>query len=166
MDSLRVTAPSEYQVSLSSTTGWKTKIAIARNGSNAVPSTTIYVRYKPKTAGYDSLTVKVTSAGAIQKKVTVVGTSTPRLASDDEPMSIRNITLAPNPVLNTLSINAGNEIENATVTLFDIMGNKIQTEHIAVSGIFTMDVSRLKAGVYICSYESEGLKVSKRFIKQ
>ncbi len=70
-----VTAPSQFQVSLSSTSGFSTSVSVAPSGGT-VSSQTVYARFSPTSTGAMSSSVNVASSGAATRGVNVSGTGT------------------------------------------------------------------------------------------
>lgn len=78
---LVVTAPStDFQVSLSSGSGFGSSVAIAPSGGT-VSSTTIYARFTPQSGGAKSGNITVASTGVTTKNVAVVGAGLYELAN-------------------------------------------------------------------------------------
>ncbi len=88
-----------------------------------------------------------------------VGTASP------EQYASGALRLFPNPVGNIMQIeNIGNETDSRTVEILDLQGKTVQKLRLPC-GQTNVDVSALKAGIYICK-EQNNLKVSTtKFIK-
>jgi len=71
---LDVTAPPDFEVSLSAVSGFGPMVSIPPVNT-VVSSTTVYVRYNPSVAGTNSSTVDVSSNGATTVSIPVDGTS-------------------------------------------------------------------------------------------
>jgi hypothetical protein len=72
-DSLLITAPSEFEISLTSGSGFASQITLYPSLGEIFP-TTIYVRFTPTVTGPASGNITHTSTGATQKDVSVSGT--------------------------------------------------------------------------------------------
>ena len=80
-DAIIVTAPTDFQVSLSSGTGFGTSVTTAAPTGGTVASTPIYVRLVPTSATtYTSLNITHAS-GATTKNVAVSGSSVPTITT-------------------------------------------------------------------------------------
>ncbi len=84
-DTLHITAPSPFEISLSSGSGFGSSLYLLPS-AGAVGSTNIYVRFTPSANGTVSDSISNTSAGAITKRVGVSGTgsscSAPNITPD------------------------------------------------------------------------------------
>ncbi len=74
-DSILITAPADFEISLTSGSGFGSSITLYPV-SGVVGSTLVYVRFTPSSAGFVSADITHTSTGAVQKDVTVSGTGT------------------------------------------------------------------------------------------
>lgn len=74
-DPIVVTAPTDYEVSLTSGSGFTTSFSVTPT-SGTVTTTTVFVHYKPTSSGLNSNTINHTSTGATSKTVSVSGTGT------------------------------------------------------------------------------------------
>ena len=73
-ENLVITAPTDFQISTTSGSGFGSSVSLTQSGGN-VASTTIYVRFNRATAGTSDGNITHTSAGATQKDVAVSGTA-------------------------------------------------------------------------------------------
>ena len=81
----------------------------------------------------------------------------------------QNINAYPNPVQNTLYIN--HNIQNkqkGTITIYDIVGKKIKAQRInMIEETTSVDVSNLKSGIYIWTFEIDGIPIkSEKILKR
>lgn len=90
---LDVTAPPDFEVSLSAVSGYGPMVSIPAVNS-VVSGTTVYVRYNPAAAGSTSSTVDVSSTGATTISIPVDGTAGGLGIAD---LSENTISLYPNP---------------------------------------------------------------------
>jgi hypothetical protein len=75
------------------------------------------------------------------------------------------ISLYPNPVSSTLTINAGNSPINSIHSI-DELGREVGIPfHSNSSGAYTGDVSKLPAGIYYCIIQTENEQIARKFIK-
>jgi hypothetical protein len=91
VSSITISRPSAlFEISLDDVDYSQTSLTLVRNGSDAVPSTTIYVRFSPSSAdGTHSGNVTNTATNAIQKDVAVNG-----IAVAAEPTTIGSISFS------------------------------------------------------------------------
>jgi hypothetical protein len=75
-DDITITAPSDFQISLSSGSGFASSLSLSPS-DGAVTATTIYVRFNRATEGTSSGNITHTSAGATTRNVAVSGTAAP-----------------------------------------------------------------------------------------
>jgi hypothetical protein len=70
--------------------------------------------------------------------------------------------IAPNPVLNQLTINTNEDLTGGIIRIFDISGKQVMTARQATKRV---DVSSLARGVYTLVYTKNEKKIIKQFIK-
>nr|WP_321223120.1 T9SS type A sorting domain-containing protein [uncultured Psychroserpens sp.] len=80
--------------------------------------------------------------------------------------NINKFNISPNPAYTNLNITIPNNIENATVRVFDILGKKVLEKEVGSLQTFTINVGKWNTGVYIVRVSSEDVTQTKRFIKQ
>ena len=80
---------------------------------------------------------------------------------DDE---INNVVFYPNPVKDFLTIKYPKK-GNFTVTIYNIIGDKVMTKSVMDDNEIHLDVSDLQNGLYFISYEYAGKVLTKRFSK-
>ena len=73
---ITINAPSDFQISLTSGSGWGSSLALSPSGGS-VAETTIYVRFNRATEGTSSGTITHISPGATARNVAVTGTAAP-----------------------------------------------------------------------------------------
>ncbi|MBI3260134.1 MAG: choice-of-anchor D domain-containing protein, partial [Ignavibacteriae bacterium] len=121
-----VTAPSQYEISTSSTTGFGSSVSLAPS-SGIVNAVTIYVRYNPTAVGSHNGNINCISTGATAKTVSLTGTasagsSTPTIvtsvsslnafaASVGTPSSAQNFTVSGTNLTANIAITAPNQYE-------------------------------------------------------
>lgn len=70
-----------------------------------------------------------------------------------------------NPVQNSIEINSANAIDNAAISVTDMLGKTIyQTKNQNISGTFEIPVSLTK-GIYLVKIESENESITKKIVK-
>lgn len=72
-----------------------------------------------------------------------------------------DITITPNPAINSLFINGLNEI--AKISIYDLNGNLLYSK---VSNNYQLDIKDYQSGVYIVKIETANEIVTRKFIKQ
>jgi hypothetical protein len=72
---ITIQAPTGFQISLSSTSGFTDTLTLSRS-SGSVPTTTIYARFSPQASGTQTGNISHTSNGATSKNVSVSGAGT------------------------------------------------------------------------------------------
>jgi hypothetical protein len=82
---------------------------------------------------------------------------------DTPSFHVSTIAIAPNPVKNTLQIQADDSIELHAVTVTDINGRTVLTQSPINN---TIDVSELNNGVYFARIDSDSGSITKKIIKQ
>ena len=131
-------------------------------------SQTTYTYYDPNDTTnnfkFRSLnTVVVASAAGINQNDTTyeIG-SIPILANSD--YSLQSVWVQ-NPVQNSIEINTVYEIDNATISVTDMLGKTIyQTKNQTINGTFEIPISLTK-GVYLLNIENENGSITKKIIK-
>ncbi len=73
-------------------------------------------------------------------------------------------TLYPNPATDQLTIELNGNNTTAELTILDLLGNVVYTT--TISGVETINVGNLTAGVYIARLDSNGNAAGTRFVKQ
>ena len=80
---------------------------------------------------------------------------------DDE---INNVVFYPNPVKDFMTIRFPKK-GNFTITIYNIIGDKVMTKSVMDENEVHLDVSDLQNGLYFISYEYAGKVLTKRFSK-
>ena len=73
--------------------------------------------------------------------------------------------ISPNPATSILNINLSQNLDNATVTIYDILGKKVFTKLLNELSS-SIDVSKWKSGVYLVRISTNTQVLTKRFVKQ
>lgn len=108
-------------------------------------------------------TVVVASAAGINQNDTTyeIGTM-PVLANTD--FALQSVWIK-NPVQNTIEINSSNAIENATITVTDMLGKSIgQLQNQTISGTFEIPLS-LTRGIYLITIRNTYGSITKKIVK-
>jgi choice-of-anchor B domain-containing protein len=126
--------------------------------------------YRGCWGAYVDLPSKLILASDMQNGLFVLNADIALGVSEKNNASKNKITIYPNPVINTVSVNL--QLENAdeiVFEVFDVMGKKIssQKQHVT-SGSTTkkMDTEQLQSGVYLLKASSNLIQFSTKFIKQ
>lgn len=110
-----VTAPSRYQVSLSSSSGFGSSLTVTPTNGNV--NTTIYVRFNPNATGAVTGNVTNTSNGATSRNVAVSGTGVePTISVSPSSLSFGNINVNTYSSPLSYSLTGSNLTSNVTVT--------------------------------------------------
>jgi len=72
------------------------------------------------------------------------------------------ITLYPNPAINTIYLNANLPLKNSTVSIFDMQGRLVKSESYSEN----IDVSSMSTGVYILEVLHNNQKTTMKFVKK
>ena len=131
-------------------------------------SQTTYTYYDPSDSSnnfkFRSLnTIVVASAAGINQNDTTyeIG-SVPILANANN--MLQSVWIQ-NPIKNSIEINTANEIDNATISITDILGKTIyQTRNQTISGTFEIPISLTK-GIYLITIGNESENVTKKIVK-
>ena len=91
----------------------------------------------------------------------VVLAENPQQVSEDE---IDFVVFYPNPVKDLLTIRYPRK-GNSTVTIYNIIGDKVMQKTMVDDTELRLDVSELQNGIYFLSYEFDGKMLTKRFSK-
>ena len=83
----------------------------------------------------------------------------------EEQMLKENFAVYPNPVVDVINISFPQEIDVATITIYDVLGKKIlQQEITALKN--RVDVTRLPQGMYIANIQGEGTANNFKILKK
>lgn len=77
----------------------------------------------------------------------------------------KDFSISPNPAKNRLNINLPNNMANASVAIYDLLGKKVYSGEIS-SLSSSINVSSWNSGVYLVKVTSNDVTQTKRFIKQ
>ena len=77
--------------------------------------------------------------------------------------ALNDVSIAPNPVEDVLSIQTTANLIGKIATVFDLNGKRVLNEKLSA---YDLNVSQLQAGMYILRLESEGKVFTQRFIKK
>lgn len=154
-DNITVTAPTNYEVSLSSGSGFASSLQVNQT-SGTVPTTTIYVRLNAGAVGTHNGDITLTS-GALSETVAVTGNTTQGTTGLNE-NNLTQLSIFPNPGsgMITLSVN------QPTSAVF-MSANGVILANLELNGETSIDVSTHAPGVYFFR-TSEGQTV--KFIKE
>lgn len=82
------------------------------------------------------------------------------------PSDAAMVSIAPNPASDIIKIAIPADWQNGDFTIFNTVGAMVQHNDADKSGISSIDVSKLPAGMYMIDVEFEGHSVRKRFMKE
>lgn len=71
----------------------------------------------------------------------------------------------PNPAINELTVSLSQVVEDATLTIIDLTGKRLQTQSLSGDNA-QLDVSNLPAGMYIINVTNGDASLTQRFIKK
>jgi|SRR6185437_12132225 len=77
---------------------------------------------------------------------------------------VNSVVFYPNPVKDFMTVRFPSR-GNFTVTIYNIIGDKVMTRSIMDDNEMHLDVSELQNGLYFISYEYDGKVLTKRFSK-
>lgn len=126
---LVVTAPSNFEVSLSSGSGYASSVSLTPN-AGTVATTTIYVRYNPSTSGSHNGSVLVTSTGANNQSILLIGTSNG--VGINEITDHYQVVTYPNPMTTytTIEVRNGEAMvkEDVHINITDMSGKSVNSK--------------------------------------
>jgi hypothetical protein len=166
---LIVSAPTDFEVSLTSGTGFGSSVNLIPS-SGSVSSTTVYVRYNPSVAGVTSVTIDLTSTGATTKTVSVNGNS-----STTEVMSsiaaTTTLSVYPNPLSGAGYVVANNASEGLMkISVLNYQGQPVKELYSSYAGIgetkIPLDFTGMKKGAYIIELQVGENTVRKQVIAE
>ena len=73
--------------------------------------------------------------------------------------------ISPNPAKSILNIQLANSLDNANITIYDVLGKKVYSKDISNMNS-SIDVSKWNSGVYIVRISTDSQTLTKRFMKQ
>jgi len=85
--------------------------------------------------------------------------------SQDIPKEKIWFSISPNPASRTLNIKVSKKLQNAKITVFDVLGKKVYTKTLSTLSP-SIDVSKWNSGVYLVKISSENFSKTRRFVKQ
>jgi len=94
---------------------------------------------------------------------------TPGIMTSIEPAKVNqsdNIWLYPNPIVSSLNIDFGAEVENASVSIFDIHGRNVFSNSGYNTKVATMNVESLSSGVYFVKITNKDKVTNSKFVKK
>lgn len=155
---LDVAAPTNFEVSLSASTGFSSSVSIAPTGGN-VAATTVYVRYNNPAAGLDGNSITVGSTGANTQFVNVngdcFGSSTTNIKNTAA--KTEDVTVFPNPSSGIVFLKTNSDIQGKYVSVTDISGKTIMFEKINSANQW-IDLNIYPAGVYMVGIIDANMK--------
>jgi len=150
-----VTAPADFEVSLDDTTFTSTVTLTAFDGT----ATDVYIRLATGLA-LNTYTgdVEINGGGITTPiTITVSGEVTKDLSTKEN--NIEGLNIFPNPANDVLNITS-NSTADKNVQLFDLTGKKV----LDVTTVSTVNVSTLKAGIYVAKINEAGKTATRKVI--
>lgn len=154
-DHITVTAPTNYEVSLTSGSGFAGSVQVNQT-SGSVPTTTIYVRLNAGAVGTHNGDITLTS-GALSETVAVTGNTTQGTTGLNK-NNLTHLSIFPNPGSGMITLSF-NQPTSAVFT----SANGAILAHLELNGESNIDVSTYAPGVYFIR-TAEGQTV--KFIKE
>lgn len=115
------------------------------------------------TFNFDSLNMTTGCIDEYELTLQVLPISDPLCTTATSDLSIRKITITPNPTKDYLTITSAKDI--SSYRLFDIAGNLVREQNKINSTALKLDLEHLNAGVYVLKIESDDLIDSFRIVK-
>ena len=156
---LTLSAPTHFEISLSSSTGYTDSIKIYPPSSGKIPPTPVYVRYNPTAAytHFDNISIINQLIGAVN--VNLVGVSNTSATLAGEISSRKNdLAVYPDPATSVLNFNLQQNNSEMKISVLNISGQAVLEKYSAERSI---DVSNLPTGVYFLRVNDK----IKKFIK-
>jgi hypothetical protein len=154
-NNITVTAPTNYEISLSSGSGFASSVQVNQT-SGTVPTTTIYVRLNAAAVGAYSGDITLTS-GALNETVAVTGNTTENTSNLNE-NTLTLLSIFPNPGSGMITLSV-----NQPTTAVFMSTNGAILANLELNGETSIDVSTYAPGVYFIR-TAEGQTV--KFIKE
>lgn len=73
--------------------------------------------------------------------------------------------ISPNPATSKLNINVSQNLDDATITVYDVLGKKVYAKELSNLSS-SIDVSKWNSGVYLVRISTNKQTITKRFVKQ
>ncbi len=154
-NNITIAAPTNYEVSLTSGSGFASSVQVNQTGGT-VPNATIYVRLNAAAVGSHSGDITL-SSGALSETVAVTGNTIENSASLTE-NGVNHLSLYPNPVSDIVTIKTSQPTDVIITTM-----NGVILSSLELNSETTLNVSRYVPGVYFIR-TAEGQTV--KFIKE
>lgn len=85
--------------------------------------------------------------------------------STNEVVNTKEFSISPNPATSRLNIYLPKDSNNATISVYDVLGKRVYTNQVDALNA-SIDVSRWNSGVYLVRISTENTTQTKRFVKQ
>lgn len=86
--------------------------------------------------------------------------------SANEVVSNDEFSISPNPASSKLNVYLPHNSNNATITVYDVLGKRVYSKSLDALASTSIDVSNWNSGVYIIRISSDNTTQTKRFVKQ
>ena len=77
---------------------------------------------------------------------------------------LKMFTVYPNPARTSVRISIINEVQNATIAIYDINGRQVYVKKLDLKGIVTINTQNLSAGIYILKINNQLISESQKII--
>ena len=76
-----------------------------------------------------------------------------------------NFAIYPNPVTDVMNVSFPQEVGNAVVTVYDVLGKQVLQQQVTVAGN-RVDFTKLSAGMYIANINGDGINNNFKILKK
>lgn len=160
---LVVTAPTNFEVALSSSGPYSSSVSISPSG-NVVTSTTIYIRIKSSaTSGSKSGSISVSSTSATTVNLSVSGTVNSTTAVLPQ-LNDAAFSYYPNPTVDVVYISVKDDQIN-TLQLYSVTGNKV-LEYEVNKEEYILNMESLDKGIYYLHIHTRKGEKIEKIVKQ
>jgi uncharacterized delta-60 repeat protein len=108
---------------------------------------------------------KIVAAGRLNNYFGVVRYNNPSLATNTFENQTLNISIAPNPSRGLFTI-AANSLSDVRLSVFDVLGKKIQTTTLDLLTEQTIDLSNQSSGIYLLEVQSQNTTRHYKLVKR
>lgn len=156
---LDVTAPTDFEVSLTSGSGYGSAVSIPAVNS-VVAATTVYVHYNPATAGVHSGNATAATTGATTLNIALNGASGNAGLSELDNSTIR---VFPNPANGSVTIQTGSSLLHQA-TIVDLAGKTLQQVADLTTNTCTLSLTGIPAGAYLLVLHTNNGRQTQRLL--
>jgi hypothetical protein len=160
VDDITVTAPTSFEVSLTSGSGFASSVMLP-HVSGMVNPTLVFVRMNASTVGAHSGDVILSSTGATSEMVPVSGNASSGVGI--ESAGEVEFALYPNPVMDVLNIASGASINH--ITVYDAAGRVLIEAAHNQEQFAVLNTTVLSSGMYVIHVQTTQGLISSKFVK-